>query len=133
MTAPSQRKQEKEQSAIMVDSSPVEIEPNEDYDDGDESEKDANEDESSSKNSTSIASFIIPVVGFLLWLITVLSVIINLLSRPLTMIGCLVGVNVFFPVLFFLVWFRRQKKSQTYEMLLQDEDEPRIEPSIAMV
>lgn len=118
----------------MVDSSPVEIEPNEDYDDGDESaEKDANEDESSSKNSTSIISFIIPVVGFLLWLITVLSVIINLLSRPLTMIGCLVGVNVFFPVLFFLVWFRRQKKSQTYEMLLQDEDEPRIEPSIAMV
>lgn len=108
---------------MMVDTSPVEIEPHvvdeEDDDDGDSDDDEV---------KTSGAAMVI--VG-IVWFVTVLAIIISLLTRPLIMIGCLVGVNIVFPVIYVYQWFR-SKKSQNYQMLDQDEALP-IKISIVTV
>eukprot|EP00545_Synedropsis_sp_CCMP1620_P014985 CAMPEP_0119004974 /NCGR_PEP_ID=MMETSP1176-20130426/1458_1 /TAXON_ID=265551 /ORGANISM="Synedropsis recta cf, Strain CCMP1620" /LENGTH=123 /DNA_ID=CAMNT_0006956735 /DNA_START=49 /DNA_END=420 /DNA_ORIENTATION=+ len=123
MTA-SPRRKGKQESAIMVDSSPVEIEPHVEDDDDDDDENDEEGGETKS-------GFSIPVVG-VLWLVAVLAIIISLLTRPLIMIGCLVGVNIIFPVIYFLQWFRKNR-SRNYQMLTQDESDFQVKISMASV
>ena len=94
---------------IMMDQSPAEIEPHlVDEEDQDDEERPRN-----------CRGFGVSLVG-ILWLLTVIAIILNLIRKPLFMVGALVVVNVVFPILFFAQWFSR---SSDYDSLHQDEND----------
>jgi Flp pilus assembly protein TadB len=94
---------------IVMDQSPAEIEPHQ----VDE------EDEDDDERASNCRGFGVPLVG-ILWLVAVIAIILNLIRKPLFMVGALVVVNVVFPILFFAQWF---SKSSNYDSLDQDDDE----------
>jgi hypothetical protein len=101
--------------SLEIDSSPVQIEP----DVIDEGEEDG-------KNQCSS----LPVVASL-WFLAVVGTSVSLIHRPLIMIGCLVIVNIIFPVIYFMGWFRRNTPDQMYDMLTQDEGDVHVRISVA--
>lgn len=108
-------------SIMIADTSPVEVEPHvveEDEDDDDEEQEESK-------------GFLILVA--LIWFVAIVTVILSLIKKPLIMVAGLVGVNVIFPVIFFLCWFGNKRKIN-YQMLEQDEGEvPQVQISMASV
>jgi hypothetical protein len=100
---------------VLMDKSPVQIEPHDDEDD--------DEEETPQRRSSNCGGFALLFVG-IVWLVVIFSIILNLMHKPLFMVSALVVANVVFPILFFSQWFG---KGSNYESLDQDEDDDDVE------